>query len=310
MRRRNMIQTDRDIAAFLLQPEWRAGKKYSLQEQQRLKEEIERKTKSDRIEIALAAFPFKMQNPLKTVGNTIDCGELIALRRLKEIAQGAATRGYELSWHIITDGAYYADELQTPRTAAAEYKQAIEDLARHLEVPATFVELDTLVKKHSCKRVHPLDYTDAEQRPYIFRTAGIMYSRHYTGMLQEFYRETGSVPAAIEKLVETEKDFQRGAAQAAALYQAQKHTVEEQDIFGTHFPNAVRASIQPDVNRNLATTEIVRPLSIRITESNRKNLFPWLGVGCRDEEWFNVYAADAIATGKETKQEAGLVYFS
>ncbi len=301
---------NRDIAAFILQPEWRAGKKYTLPEEELLKEEIERKAKDGRIEIALAAFPFKMHNPLKTIGNSVDCGERIALLRLKEIAHGAAALGYELHWHIITDGLFYADELNTPRHAAAEYKDAVEELALSLQLPATFVELDTLVRKQSTKIIPPMNYADAEQRPYILRTAGIMYSLHYAERLADFYQTERSVPAAIEKLVETEKDFQAQAAQAAALYQKQKETVESQDIFGVHFPHAVRASIQPDVNRNLAATDIARPLSIRITASHRKNLFPWLGVACRDDEWFNAYAADATTSGREMKRDAGLVYFS
>ena len=63
------------LVDLLLSSKWRAGKAYSSEDEDRLRNEIASKVHGQELSIALAAFPFKIANPLKTVGEEPDWGE-------------------------------------------------------------------------------------------------------------------------------------------------------------------------------------------------------------------------------------------
>ena len=303
------MKDNRDIAAFLMQPEWRAGREYNQEERERLEAEIAKKIENDRLHIALAAFPFKMPNRLKTEGYMPDWGERVALERLKRISECGGELGYEIIWNIITDGSYYAEELFVFPGEVTVYGRRVREMAKELNISAEFIELKDIVQPKIQQQVHGMSYENEKDREFVLRTAGIMYARDKKERLEQLFHETKDVKTAIISLVEEDADFRARAEASAAQYQLLKAAMEEQKIFAQVFPNAGRASIQINPNRNLQGQEIERPLAIRITDNKYKNLFPWLGVACEAKARYNAYVAEVQASGKQRMERQGLHYY-
>jgi|SRR3989338_4665971 len=285
----------KDLSDLLLSPSWRAGKAYTPNDEARLRGEIARKLEGNTLEIALAAFPFKVPNPLKTQGIGPDWGERMALERLARLSSEAQELGYELRWRIITDGAYYAQELSVAARDVKDYQDGVRDLAAVLGVPARFIELDSLVAKKPFA-AKALDFASDEHRPYVLRAGGMMNTHAYTDRLSGHFAAENQVNAAIARLLSENEQARTQAERAAGLYQALKLEAEIEQVFA-RFPEAVRASIQPDASRALHGRSVERPLSIRIVESKGQNLFPWLGVPCKNGVIVVHYRAEALAQG-------------
>ena len=76
------------LVELLLSSPRRVGKSYSEEEILSLHQQITNKiTTNDELFIALVAFPFKIQNPLKTKGTYPDLGEQIALQRMAKLSR-------------------------------------------------------------------------------------------------------------------------------------------------------------------------------------------------------------------------------
>jgi hypothetical protein len=299
-----------ELSSLLLGSSCRAGKAYMDEEKERISKEIKGKLTSQHLEIALAAFPFKIPNPLKTYSPRPDWGERIAIERLIGISKAATETDIDLRWNIITDGMFYADELHVEKERVVCYQEGIRTIAQTLGFKGTFTELDDLVE-HKIIHAVPLDLDDPASEQYVLRTAGMMDTISQAALLEDMYMTGGSVACAVEKLLRTDPLFRKEAEASAAIYQARKRQVEDAEIFTRCFPNAVRASIQPDANRNLQDSRITRPLSIRITEKNGQNLFPWLGMGTTNgSTWHNAYVADLKREGKRPEERDGLIYFT
>lgn len=301
-----------EVTRILTHPKWRVGKSYSTPEYEKIKSNIENKLVEQNLPIALAAFPFKIQNPLKTIGNDPDWGERIALERLKSFKDEVASIDIHIDWTIITDGMYFADELHVDKTKVSEYQRGVKAIAEQVGLEAKFIELnDLIVSKPTLDSVRPLDFSNPDDRSYVVRAAGMISALAYREELAKHYAEQASVRKAICSLVETSNEFRREAERSAALYQALKSTVEENSVFDIYLPDAVRASIQPDPNRNTRGLSIDRPLAVRISENKKKNLFPWLGAPAFSETkgWYNEYSADLIKKGYILEQKEGLSMF-
>ncbi len=284
------------ISEVLLSSKYRAGKTYSQNDLVRLENIILKKlNNNDELSIAISAFPFKIMNPLKTNGSYASEGELSSLNRLKMISQDLYNIGVDLKWNIITDGFFYADELSVDESYVSLYIKRVKEMASEINLNANFIELDELVDKSVIQIKKRLSYSIEEDRVYILRTAGMINTLKYKEKLFEYFKETSSVYMSMVMLVENNSQFRKEAEYAATLYQERKKLVDRSDIFNNFFPNSIKASIQPDVNRNLKNFAIERPLSIRITESKRRNLFPWLGVSYYNgKEIINIYYADYL----------------
>ncbi|MGV8162135.1 MAG: L-tyrosine/L-tryptophan isonitrile synthase family protein [Candidatus Nanoarchaeia archaeon] len=298
------------IGELLLDPKIRAGQAYSLEEELKLKEEISNKLVGDRLEIALAAFPFKIQNPLKTISLKPDMGEKVVLERLKVIANIAAEIGVNIHYNIIADGCFYSDELFVKKAIAEEYLRYVINISSSIGLNATFVELENLVKSKNIS-VRPLEYSNESHKSFILRTAGMINTMEYESELSELYSNEKNIAKVMTILLEHDKSFKEMCEYSAAIYQMKKQVVEEQEIFKNYFSSSIRASIQVDTNRNLLTGAIDRPLAIRITESKGKNLFPWLGVGYFDgKEWSNIYSCEAKEKNLKFSISNGLMFYS
>ena len=285
------------LVELLLSSPRRVGKSYSEEETLSLHQQITNKiTTNDELFIALVAFPFKIQNPLKTEGRDPDLGEQIALQRMAKLSSEASDIGFDLHRDIITDGKFYADELGVSESVVDRYTTGIQKMADEAGLNVSFTELNDLISgKESL--VSPMSFEDEQDRTFILRTAGMINSLSYKDQLFSLFEQTQSVNQSIEMLVTSDTTFRKQAEQSATIYQAKKKLVEESNMFNTVFSHAIRASIQPDPNRNLKDFSIERPLSIRITESKTKNLFPRLGVPCFKKEYFNMFLAEALLGG-------------
>lgn len=146
---------------------------------------------------------------------------------------------------------------------------------------------------HNNKKITPLSLDNEKEMPYVLRTAGMVNTQQFASQLTELFAETKSVSGAMKQLIYTNNSFRRQAERSAALYQHKKETIEQSGLFEKYFPTSVRASIQPDPNRNTKDFQISRPLGIRLTESTTKNLFPRLGVPCHKKENFCMFLAEA-----------------
>ncbi len=283
---------DSQIPNILLSPFCRAGKAYTDEETSKLTQEINEKTINNIVSVAITAFPLKIGNPLKTDEISMWYGEQISLQRLKIIKEKIEAIGDKLDRTIITDGTYYADELGVEKNVATKYSHEIRNFATEIWLDATFVELNDLVKDKPLMK-NPMSWDDPDEYAFVVRTAGMINSMQYTSELQEAFEKTQNVSKAIESLLATNLWFRTQAEESAGLYQQRKLAIEKENIFEKYFPDCVRASIQPKPNRNTKDFQIARPLSIRLTESKRKNLFPRLWVPCKGKENYNIYLAEA-----------------
>ena len=166
-------------------------------------------------------------------------------------------------------------------------------MVNEAELNIIFTELNDLISEKE-SLVLPMSFDDEHDRTFILRTAGMINSLPYKDQLFTLFEQTQSVNQSIEMLVTSDTTFRKQAEQSATIYQAKKKLVEESNIFTTVFSHAIRASIQPDPNRNLKDFSIDRLLGVRITDSKTKNLFPRLGVPCFKKEHFNMFLAEAL----------------
>lgn len=111
----------------------RTGKQYSDDEKNALLSVLHKSCRHGELAISLVAFPFKIQNPLKTNGFLPDEGEKIALRRLLELKNTLKdVLSVDLTWNIIMDGIYYADELCVNHDIVHQYTHEIKTYAKQI----------------------------------------------------------------------------------------------------------------------------------------------------------------------------------
>ncbi len=289
------INTDINInllSTLIMSPQRRAGKSYTQEEQDNITNQISNKvSKNNEISIALSAFPFKIPNPLKTIWSKPQQWEMITLQRLNSISKNAEDIWFDLSWNIITDGLFYADELGVSKEHVDIYIDWVKHIANELGMKAEFIELDDIVDKTKISEKR-LSLDNEKDIVYILRTAGMVNSHHHDIELWNLFENTKSVNESIKQLVLSNPSFRKQVELSAWIYQSRKELVEDANIFDTVFTKSIRATIQPDSNRNLQWFAINRPLSIRITDSKSKNLFPRLWVPHVWKECFNIFLAE------------------
>lgn len=287
------INTDINLlSALIMSPQRRAGKSYTQEEQDSITNQINNKiSKNNEISIALSAFPFKIPNPLKTTWSKPQQWEVIALQRLNDISKKVEGIWFDLSRNIITDGLFYADELGVSKEHVDIYIDWVKRIANDLDMKAEFIELDSIVDKTKIVE-KKLSLDHEKDIIYILRTAGMINSNHHDVELWDLFENTKNVNESIKQLVLNNPSFRKQAELSAWVYQSRKELVEDANIFDTVFTKSIRATIQPDGNRNLQWLTINRPLSIRITDSKSKNLFPRLWVPHVWKECFNIFLAE------------------